>query len=219
MGLTPNMDKYHKINTIFKRDALKKIIEDDWTLPEFEYLQNCLWNFDEKIDGQNIRVGWDTMYMTIDGRNENSSIPSFLANYLFSKFTPELFKGKFTDPDYPVTLYGEGFGYGIQGQRGVEYAKNALYALKTCGFLLFDVRVGDYWLERHNVKNIAETFKVGTVPELGTGTLNEAVEMCKKGFESQLGKINAEGLVMRPCVEMYNRKGERIIAKLKERDF
>lgn len=54
------MKEYHKIQTCFKRDEkTKRIIEGDWTLPEFEYLKDCQWVFTEKVDGTNIRVMWN----------------------------------------------------------------------------------------------------------------------------------------------------------------
>lgn len=211
------MESYHKINTIFKRDKQKKVIEGEWSVPEFEYLQHCLWNMDEKIDGMNIRVDWDTQYVTIDGRNENSSLPAFLCKYLFHKFNKEVFEEHFKD--VPITLYGEGFGYGLQGKMGIAYAKDTLFDNKSASFLLFDVRIGEYWLERYNVQDVAEKLKVGMVPFVDTSTFVDAIKLCKEGFESNLGVVTAEGLVMRPIVEMYNRKGERIIAKLKVRDF
>jgi len=216
------MKKYHKIQTIFKRDKNKKIIIGDWTLPEFEFLQNNIWNWDEKVDGMNIRIGWDTSSVTIDGRNENSSIPSFLANYLFKKFTTEKFQEHF--PATPITIYGEGFGYGIQGKMGAAYAKcladsYSSINTKQCEFRIFDIKIGDFWLESCNILDIAHKFNTYPVPTLGTGTINEAIEFVKNGFTSQMGEINAEGLILRPFVEMTSRKGERIITKIKERDF
>lgn len=208
------MEKYPKIQTIFKRDKNKKIIIDDWSLPEFEYLKDCLWNWDEKIDGQNTRIDWNCEDIYFDGRNENSSFPANLANYLFKKFNYLQFKTHFED--CPVTLYGEGFGFAIQGKMGVAYSKELPF---KCGFNLFDVRIGDYWLERHNVKDIADKLVIDTAPNLGVGTFAEAIKLCKNGFDSTIGDCQAEGLVMRPVVEMLDRQGERIIAKLKVRDF
>lgn len=46
------MKSYEKINTMFKRDMdTGKIIYGDWSQPEFEYLKDNIWVFDEKIDG------------------------------------------------------------------------------------------------------------------------------------------------------------------------
>ena len=55
------MKEYHKIYTIFKRNPktkYKTLLEGKYSLPEFEYLKDCIWVFTEKIDGTNIRVIW-----------------------------------------------------------------------------------------------------------------------------------------------------------------
>ncbi|MBU1082564.1 MAG: hypothetical protein KKB59_18905, partial [Spirochaetes bacterium] len=49
-----NMQKYHKIQTVFKRDPetkFKTLLIGDFALPEFEYLKNNLWVYTEKVDG------------------------------------------------------------------------------------------------------------------------------------------------------------------------
>jgi hypothetical protein len=51
------------------------------------------------------------------------------------------------------------------------------------------------------------------------GTLCEAVELVKRGYPSQLRCTPPEGLVMRPEVELRDRRGERIITKIKMKDF
>jgi len=47
----------------------------------------------------------------------------------------------------------------------------------------------------------------------------EAIEMVRNGFNSQWGNFMAEGIVARPKVELKTRKGERLITKIKHRDF
>ena len=209
------MEKYHKINTIFMRDEKKKIIKGQWTLPEFEYLQNNIWNFYEKIDGMNIRINWDGNKVTYDGRNDNSSLPAYLVTHLLN-FNSEKFEEHFKG--IPVTLYGEGFGYGIMGKMGAAYSQNFVDS-KSCSFILFDVKIDGYWLEKNNVEDIAQKLYIPVVPLISQGTLHDAISICEQGFISKLGNIIAEGLVMVPKTEIYTRMGERIIAKLKMRDF
>jgi hypothetical protein len=57
------------------------------------------------------------------------------------------------------------------------------------------------------------------VPELGRGTLLEAIERVKEGFPSMIGQAQAEGMVLRPVVELTDRLGHRVITKVKHRDF
>lgn len=77
------------------------------------------------------------------------------------------------------------------------------------------------WLERVNVQDVAAGLNCPIVPILWTGTLPEAVEYVRTGFNSHVGMSEhlAEGLVMRPATELFNRRGERVITKLKYADF
>ena len=44
-------------------------------------------------------------------------------------------------------------------------------------------------------------------------------EVARQGFQSMWGNFQAEGLVVRPLVELRSRTGERVIAKIKCKDF
>jgi hypothetical protein len=216
------MKEYHKIQTLFKRDLDapgKPMIEGEWTNPDLEYLADNLWEFTEKVDGTNIRIEhtwardrsfwYDT---NIGGRTDNAQIPAKLVDYLRHHFSDELFKNAGLEL---VTLYGEGYGAGIQ-KGGGNYLPNQ-------EFVLFDVVVHgedqDWWLERKNVNDIAQKLNLASVPVIGYGTLHDAIDMVKSGLRSQWGDFEAEGIVARPKVQLWNRKGERIITKIKGRDF
>lgn len=198
-----------------------KIIEGTFSEPEFEYLANNEWVFTEKVDGTNIRVMWNGEKVVFGGKTDNASIPVFLLYKLQELFEGtakrQLFISKFNqnvDPNekIEVCLYGEGYGAKIQGGGG-NYIKDGV------DFVLFDVKIGNWWLERESVEDIAKHFGVKIVPIIGTGTLKEMVEMTRKGFNSQWGNFLSEGIVARPKVYLQNRKGERIITKIKHRDF
>jgi len=45
------------------------------------------------------------------------------------------------------------------------------------------------------------------------------IAMVKEGFNSQWGNFIAEGIVARPSCELLDRRGNRIITKLKYKDF
>ena len=66
---------------------------------------------------------------------------------------------------------------------------------------------------------MSKSLSIDVVPIIGEGTLNDAIEKTKMGSHSTWGSFNAEGLVMRPKVELFDRFGDRIIAKIKTRDF
>ena len=132
--------------------------------------------------------------------------------YLLATFPIEKMNAVF-DNDVNVCLYGEGFGGGIQKGGGLSQVDQ--------GFILFDVRVGEVWLKREDVKNIAyDSLGIPVVPTVGQGTLEEAVDFVRMGANSWVNSDHEmEGLVMRPEVELLDRMGRRIITKVKAKDF
>jgi hypothetical protein len=211
------MKEYHKIETVFERDmeGTKKLIEGKYRNPAVEFLANLQWNFTEKIDGTNIRVHWDGYKVMFGGRTDSAQIPTnlmYALNDLFLGVTnEEVFEQKFGETE--VTFYGEGYGAKIQKGGG-------LYR-DDVGFILFDVQVGDLWLERENVEDIAKSFNLAVVPIVLTGTIPEAVKYVRSKPKCTVAKEEkeAEGLVGRPQVEMKDRRGNRIIVKIKAEDF
>jgi hypothetical protein len=206
------MKEYHKIVTVWERDPatnFKTLIEGKWAEPEFEYLKDCPWVCTEKVDGTNIRVMWDGEKVSFGGKTDAAQlyVPLFekLQGYFYAGAMARIFDG-------PVCLYGEGYGAKIQKGGGN-------YISESVDFTLFDVLVGDNWLERDNVVDIANRLEVTVVPILRTCPLLEAIEMTRKGFQSSWGDFRAEGLVMRPQVELRSRRGSRVITKIKCTDF
>ena len=210
------MKTYHKINTIFKRNKdTHKIIVGDFSCEEFKYLKDNQWVFTEKVDGTNIRIMFDGETIKYGGKTDNAQLHVDLVENLRKMFESnlELFKETFenkTDNPTAICLYGEGYGAGIQ--KGGCYRGDK-------SFVLFDIKAGENWLERENVEDIANKFGIDVVPTIGEGTISEMIEMAKKGFNSQWGDFIAEGIVARPKTEMRARRGDRIITKIKHKDF
>lgn len=207
------MKEYHKIQTMFLRDPntkFKTLLDGEFALPEFKYLASNEWIFTEKVDGTNIRVMFNGSQITFGGKTDDAQIPAFLVTRLQDIFLPQIetFKEKFTDG---VCLYGEGYGAKIQ-KGGGNYRQDQ-------DFVLFDVKIGDWWLERSSVEEISKTLKIDIVPAIGTGTLYDMVKKVQHGFYSIWGNFQAEGIVARPAVELKSRNGNRVITKLKYRDF
>jgi hypothetical protein len=203
--------EYHKIVTVWDRDPdnkFKTLLEGQWATPEFKFLRNCNWIGTEKVDGTNIRVIWDGNTVTFGGKTDRAQIPANLLNALNAMFTASRLSD---DLKGPCVLYGEGYGAKIQ-KGGGNYRPDQ-------SFVLFDVRAGDVWLDRETVNEIALELDIEVVPELYRGMLDDLIEPVATGFPSSWGDFQAEGLVMRPEVELVNRLGHRIIAKVKCKDF
>jgi len=81
------------------------------------------------------------------------------------------------------------------------------------------VKVGDWWLQRADVEDIAGKMGLDVVPIIGEGTLHDAIAAAKTGIVSTWGEFQAEGIVARPKTELKTLKGHRIITKIKCRDF
>lgn len=207
------MKKYHKIQSIFKRDEqTHKFIVGKYSEPEFAYLKSNKWVFTEKIDGTNIRIYWDnlTENLAFGGRTDNAQVPTKLYSRLGEIFTAEKFS--YLYPGISMTLYGEGYGAKIQ-KGGGNYIPSAV------DFILFDVLIGDWWLKREDVEKIANNLDIKVVPIVDEGTLFDAINSIIAGLKSQWGDFLAEGIVLRPKVELKDRAGRRVITKLKHKDF
>lgn len=231
------METYHKIQTLFKRDLdgtltgkKGKMLFGEWATPELEYLARNQWEFTEKVDGTNIRIGmWaGNEEPEFAGRTDRALIPKPLLAYLTDTFTVEAFENADLHIN-PIILFGEGYGPKIQN--GAKYTGGE----NLHSFVLFDVKIGDWWLNRKDVDDIASKLGIDSVPTIGTGTLYDAVEIVKSGItftetgavkswgrgglKSQWGDFEAEGIVARPVTPLFDRKGQRIIAKIKAVDF
>lgn len=250
---------YQKINTIFKRDANNVIMPyDEFAVPELEWLRDCKFDAEEKVDGTNTRIEVTREFITSDignnigikwnvaykGKTDNAQIPKMLYAYLTTELTEdkvlnalglskemyvtdELMQEKtwsvlntqfnvyeLDETKIPkrYTLYGEGFGAGIQ---------SGGYYRKDNSFIGFDVKVDDMYLLRENRDEIFNKLGVNIVPFVGKFTIDEAIEYVKKGFNSNIAEEThlAEGLVLRTPMGLKTRKGERIIFKVKTCDF
>lgn len=208
------MKEYNKIETIFKRDeTTKKLNENEWRNETVEYLKDIEWEFTEKIDGTNIRVVWDGYKVSYYGRTDNAQIPAHLMNKLIELFggetNEEMFEQKFGEME--VMLIGEGFGAKIQS--GGNYIPDGT------DFILFDVMINDNYISRESVKDIANCFNVRMIPTIMTGNLQKGIDYVKSKPKSTIGTADIEGLVARPLHELKDQIGNRIIVKIKVRDF
>lgn len=207
------LKEYEKIETVFLRDEqTKKLLEGKYRNETVEYLKDNIWEFTEKIDGTNIRIYWDGHKVSYYGRTDKAQIPAQLMNRLIELFggdiNEEIFEQKFGDKE--VVLIGEGYGAKIQN--------GGLYRSDN-DFILFDVYINGKYISRDGVKDIANTFNIDVVPTVMIGTLEEGIKYVKSNPKSKIGSANSEGLVGRPLYELQDENNNRIIVKLKVRDF
>jgi hypothetical protein len=113
-------------------------------------------------------------------------------------------------PDGDVVLYGEGYGAGIQ--KGGKYRE-------VPSFVLFDAKVGPWWLKRDGVEGIAKALGIDVVPLVLTGRVAEAEAYVRHGLRSAWGDFEPEGLVGTPVGGFLFRDGRPIKLKVKAKDY
>lgn len=213
------LETYHKIQSVFKRDPETdhKTFTDEYASEVFDVLSDVLWVATEKIDGTNIRLASgaggfpmaDRDKLIIRGRTDRAQLPPDLVRNLTAAIDPARI------PE-GMTLYGEGYGAGIQ-KGGGKYRPDQW-------FVLFDATTENgRWLERGELLEIAADIGVAYAPILGVDYLHHWVDIVKHkaGWytESKLHpEAPNEGLVLRPKVEL-NWRGGRVITKLKFSDW
>jgi hypothetical protein len=264
-----NVLEYPKIETLFNRGPDHKVIEGQVRCPEFALIKRWVVtekidgtnirialeppvDLDDEVDrGGRPLIDWRVHYY---GRTSAAQIPTFLLAYLQDAVTFNdmrgLWRGRrdcascagyghypgvercecFTP--YPITLYGEGYGPRIQ-KGGGNYRD-------TPGFRLFDVRVGDKWLNWTDVKGIAGRLNLKAVPEIFTDqvadvcdidTLASITMLVKGGFNSAVAQddrpdvdwnktwVQAEGVVARTEPYLFDWRRHPLRFKLKAGDF
>jgi len=232
-----NLFEYPKIKTIFERDEDHKIMPLSFSSKYFSSFLNLpMWILTEKIDGQNLRISFDGLNFNIEGRTSKTIFPANLSDFLsnlekkFSKNKNEIIrviskalknkrqkqKTLSFSPERPLIFFGELAGYKIQ--KGSKYVNNE----KKNIFVLFDIYVNHYFLDFATVLNIGEILKLDCVPLVDgykLNTLKNGIDLVESGLISTYANFIAEGIVARPMCELRTAKGDRIIAKIKYRDF
>ncbi len=210
--------KYPKILTAFKRDENFKVKLCEWSHPAFQLINK--WFITEKIDGMNVRVHWDSTEQKVNfkGRTDAAQLPAPLLEYLTRTFTPDVFKENF--PSIDVWLFGEGYGPGIQ-RNGGRYRPDQ--AVRLFDVALIAGRV--WWQEWSRVEETAQLFHVKTVPVvLPDASWAAFIELGLEGYLSPTAALEgdstlqAEGIVARTNPLLFDRKGDRIMFKLKRKD-
>lgn len=208
--------EYPKIETLYNRHPEgHKVIPTELRMEEFGNVRR--WFVTEKIDGTNIRVMWQDGKVTFGGRTDNASIPAKLVTKLQETFTPE----KFLAAELPnCIIFGEGYGEKIQSVGG-QYCKGV-------NFRAFDILIDKYWLEYENMREISVKVGFSCVPTYGTFSelpkTREDLSWMVEGTSvvAHLEHDNVlipEGVVAKSYPMMFNKFHNRIMWKLKFKDF
>lgn len=195
-----------------------EFIWGEYALGELDMLRNVEWVGHEKIDGTNIRVYFNGLGVWFKGRTDKADIPTHLQAFLLERFTVEKMQALFPnlEKDQVVCIYGEGCGHKIQ-KNGLRYT----WGRKEATFILFDVKIDHWYMNDDFKKQVADHFVVDTAPLIGSKTLIGWMELIAEGWKSTYteGDTFAEGVIVKPRFELFRRNGDRIITKIKHKDF
>lgn len=208
------MSQYHKIPSPFKRftegERRNELDLATFAQEELEVLWSSWgWSFSEKLDGCNIRVIWDGHRPEFRGRTDRANMPPDLLQHLVETFPEELLEQVFSEQE--AVLYGEGMGPKING--GGKYFSEST-------FVLFDVRIGKWWLRPDDVTGVASSLGVSRAPVMTLmQTPLHAIRDVSEGLKSVYGDFYAEGVVGVAPYGLLSRNGDRIVMKVKHVDF
>jgi len=208
------MKSYPKIDTLFDRDENFKVT-NVFKNKYINMLKDIDWVCTEKIDGTNTRVIWngDGTY-EIKGRNDTADIDKRLLTNLSKMMENRIHLFTEVFGDTPVCLYGEGYGGRIQGNK-FKYQSHEK-------FICFDILIGDKYVDFDTLLNLCNRLQIEMVPIIeDVKKMSDIVEYVKNGFKSVISveDKNAEGIVARPMYTLYVNNGDRIIIKIKTKDF
>ena len=125
---------------------------------------------------------------------------------------------KFQELGHPeVVVFGEAYG-------GKQQGMSETYGKQLC-FIVFEVKVGEHWLNVPNAESVASKLGLEFVPYEKVPATVEALN-AERDRPSRVAKRRGivedkvpEGIVIRPLVEMRLPNGERVMAKHKGENF
>src|SRR5690606_37512949 len=145
-----------KCRTLFKRDENFKVIPamSELTDPRFEHVADHGWVVTKKMDGMSIILAWDGRDFTFHGRSPKTN---FNASQLeFLSVIGQTIRPNMVDhfDEIPVHIYAEFVGPKINGNK---------HGYNEYHLFVFDVRIGGFWLDWHNVEDVCQKAELTTV--------------------------------------------------------
>lgn len=210
---------YPKIEGLYRRESERphRLLVGEYRNKAVEYLENNLWEFTEKVDGTNIRIIWDGHRIEWRGRTNSAQMPKMLEAYLQETFGTEAMEQMFEQAfgEKEVIIYGEGYGAKIQKDGGN-------YLPDSNSFIVFDILIDGFWLRYDDMKAVADSLGLDTVPLVAVDTVERMAQKVRcDGLPSIVaqGRCEMEGVVGKPLVPLYDRQGKRIVVKIRKADF
>ena len=205
---------FQKIKSPFGRKSPKDRMVDESvvSLKWVEAFKGMKFWASEKIDGTSVGIKWDGERISFIGHTDKSQFNPRYLEYLQNRFgTPEFESCvEMIFGDKPVIIYGE----------GISKDYNVHYGFPEGEFIMYDISIDNgKFAERDVVYEVANKLDI-KMPFEARMTLDEAIEYVKARPQSVLNsEYKMEGLVLRPMVELYLNNGERVITKIKVKDF
>lgn len=202
--------EYQKIGNLYHFDEKRKEYTENFEDTIVNYLRELPWICTEKIDGTNTRIVWDGYGFSVLGRTNKSIVTPevmeiFSKKFIANKDMETVFEQTFGEKQ--VILFVEMHGGKIQ--RGAYDCDTQMVG--------FDIMVNGTYLNRIAAKQLFNIWGIEYVPVMLMNNLEEAIVFVKTHKESILHpKCDIEGLVCTPMQEIYNKKGERVIIKIKK---
>lgn len=237
------MIEYPKTENLLARDPdTHKLRLDEYRDPNFAQIKH--WHVTEKIDGTNMRL----VYMPrnkgvgqaveVRGRSDRANVHPDLRAAMIDMFPVDDLSRVFDEfigeqrimEGAAVTIFGEGYGAGIQKGGGL------LSPTKT--FRMFDVMyhwpLTEYgtseqgtpykhsWCQPSTVEFLAGELGVPMVPIIiQQAETQDVIDIVLGGFVSHVAPLAVvpEGVVARTDPYLYNERGSRVMFKLKGADL
>jgi hypothetical protein len=214
------MREYPKIDNLYKRNPEKKsqLLVGTYTRPEFALINS--WDVTEKVDGTNVQLRFHKVFngsFDIHGRTDRAQFTIGQENFLEDLASSIRAKAVHILNQHDLdtlTIYGELYGPKIQS--GGNYSTEL-------GFMAFDMLVNDkVWLAPEAFRGNAQYMGLAYTPSFGVLTTEQIFLMVAGGFKSTFAineDYDAEGVIAKPSLNLYDQRGERVMFKLKTKDL
>lgn len=201
-------EAYHHIEAptvLTRKDGkyAKKRSMTKFSSEEFRLLNKNFWYAKRKYDGTNMRIYWDGNRAVWNGKTNKFTPTKEIAECMDNLISEEVFEEVFGRKE--VMIFGELMGEGIQGNE---------LGIKGLKLIVFDIKIGGIWLQPEDILAISENMGLEACDFVGFGSLEQLIQRIHDGFYR-----GYEGIVVEPAGRFRDCKGNRIICKIKNRDY